>query len=92
MPDGVLDELAGRAARAGESLQEYLRGLLIDSVARPPGRGDLQASDKHRRMRKFVGATLLTLALVVGPAGPRSPRGPLSAARVSGAISKSPSE
>ena len=24
------------AARAGKSLQEYLRGVLIDSVARPP--------------------------------------------------------
>lgn len=31
----VRDELAGRAARAGESLQKYLRGMLMEVVARP---------------------------------------------------------
>ncbi len=36
VPDAVRDELAGRAARAGKSLQEYLRALFIDSAARPP--------------------------------------------------------
>lgn len=36
VPDEVRDELAARAARAGKSLQEYLRGMLVDSVARPP--------------------------------------------------------
>jgi plasmid stability protein len=36
VPDEVRDELAARAARAGKSLQEYLRGMLIDSVARAP--------------------------------------------------------
>jgi len=36
VPDEVRDELAARAARAGKSLQEYLRGLLVDAVARPP--------------------------------------------------------
>jgi hypothetical protein len=36
VPDEVRDELAARAARAGKSLQEYLRGMLIDSAARPP--------------------------------------------------------
>jgi antitoxin FitA len=35
VPDEVRDELAARAAREGKSLQEYLRGMLIDSVARP---------------------------------------------------------
>jgi plasmid stability protein len=35
VPDEVRDELASRAARAGKSLQEYLRGMLIDSAARP---------------------------------------------------------
>jgi antitoxin FitA len=35
VPDEVRDELAARAARAGQSLQEYLRGMLIDSAARP---------------------------------------------------------
>ena len=36
VPDEVRDELAARAARAGKSLQEYVRGMLIDSAARPP--------------------------------------------------------
>jgi plasmid stability protein len=35
VPDDVRDELAGRAAREGKSLQEYLRGMLVESVARP---------------------------------------------------------
>ena len=36
VPDDVRDELAARAARAHQSLQEYLRSMLIDSTARPP--------------------------------------------------------
>ena len=35
VPDKVRDELAARAARAGMSLQEYLRGMLIQSATRP---------------------------------------------------------
>jgi len=35
VPDNVRDELASRAARAGKSLQEYVRGMLLDTVARP---------------------------------------------------------
>lgn len=35
VPDDVRDELAGRAARAGQSLQEYLRGELAALAARP---------------------------------------------------------
>jgi plasmid stability protein len=35
VPDEVRDELAARARRAGKSLQEYLRGMLTDTVARP---------------------------------------------------------
>jgi plasmid stability protein len=36
VPDDVRSELAARAARAGQSLQEYLRGMLVDRAARPP--------------------------------------------------------
>jgi plasmid stability protein len=36
VPDDVRDELAARAARAHQSLQEYLRSMLVDSAARPP--------------------------------------------------------
>lgn len=51
VPDEVRDELAARAARAGKSLQEYLRGMLIDSAARPP------VDDVIARARARVNAT-----------------------------------
>ena len=35
VPDGVRDELAARAAHAGQSLQEYLRGMLVNAAAKP---------------------------------------------------------
>lgn len=51
VPDEVRDELAARAAREGKSLQEYLRGMLIGSVARP------SVSDVIARARARVEAT-----------------------------------
>jgi plasmid stability protein len=51
VPDEVRDELAARAAREGKSLQEYLRGMLINSVARP------SVSDVIARSRARVDAT-----------------------------------
>lgn len=35
VPPEVRDELAARAAHAGQSLQEYLRGFLVAAVAKP---------------------------------------------------------
>jgi len=35
VPEETHDELAARAARSGRSLQEYLRGRLIELAARP---------------------------------------------------------
>ena len=35
VPDDARDELAARAASTGRSLQEYLRGQLIELAARP---------------------------------------------------------
>lgn len=35
VPDVVRDELAARAAREGQSLQEYLKSLLINAVEKP---------------------------------------------------------
>jgi plasmid stability protein len=35
VPDDVRDELSARAARAGKSLQEFLRGLLIAAADKP---------------------------------------------------------
>ncbi|HVD19673.1 MAG TPA: hypothetical protein VNC63_13420 [Propionibacteriaceae bacterium] len=47
VPDAVRDELAARAARAGKSLQEYLRGMLVESAARPAV-GDVVARARVR--------------------------------------------
>ncbi|SOE03474.1 FitA-like ribbon-helix-helix domain-containing protein [Blastococcus haudaquaticus] len=35
VPDATRDELAARAARAGQSLQEYLRAQLVELARRP---------------------------------------------------------
>lgn len=51
VPQEVRDELAARAARAGMSLQEHLRGMLVDSAARPP------VADVIARARARVDAT-----------------------------------
>jgi plasmid stability protein len=51
VPDDVRDELAARAARAGKSLQEYLRGMLVESTARP------RVDDVVARARNRVQAT-----------------------------------
>jgi hypothetical protein len=51
VPDEVRDELAARAARAGKSLQEYLRGMLVESASRPP------VDDVIARARARVAAT-----------------------------------
>jgi plasmid stability protein len=54
VPDEVRDQLAARAARAGKSLQEYLRGMLTDVVARP------HPDDVIARARARVDATGVT--------------------------------
>ena len=51
VPEKVRDELAARAARAGKSLQEYLRGMLIESASRP------SVEDVIARARARVDAT-----------------------------------
>lgn len=51
VPDDVRDELAARAARAGKSLQEYLRGMYVDLASRPP------VEDVVARARARVAAT-----------------------------------
>lgn len=35
VPDEVRDELAARAARAGQSMQEYVWELLVDAASQP---------------------------------------------------------
>jgi antitoxin FitA len=51
IPDDVRDELAARAARAGKSLQEYVRGLLVHTAAKPA------VDDVIARARARVSAT-----------------------------------
>jgi antitoxin FitA len=47
IPDEVRDELAARAARSGQSLQEFLRGLLV-ATADKPTPGDVIARARAR--------------------------------------------
>lgn len=35
VPDPIRAELAARAARAGQSMQEYLRAMLVERASRP---------------------------------------------------------
>ncbi len=49
--DGGAGRACGPAARAGQSLQEYLRGFLVDAVAKP------SAADVIARARARVLAT-----------------------------------
>jgi plasmid stability protein len=48
VPDDARDELAARAARSGKSLQEYLRGELIE-LARKPDAASLVARIRDRK-------------------------------------------
>lgn len=56
VPEAVRNELAARAARAGQSLQEYLRGLLVEVAAKPA------AEDVIARARARVAATGSTVS------------------------------
>lgn len=48
VPDDVRNELAARAARAGQSLQEYLR-LQLGALAKKPALPDLVAEVRRRK-------------------------------------------
>lgn len=61
VPDDVRDELAARAARAGQSLQEHLRTELIE-LARKPTVEDVI---KGARARTRVTATRLPAARIL---------------------------
>lgn len=51
VPAEVRDTLAARAAKAGQSLQEYLRGFLVDAARKPT------AEDVIARARARVDTT-----------------------------------
>lgn len=54
VPDEARDELAARAARGGQSLQEYLRGQLIALAQRPDNASlieDIRARKRQTNVR-----------------------------------------
>jgi plasmid stability protein len=55
LPEEVRDELAARARRDGKSLQEFLKGMLIQSASRPT------PDEVIARARTRVEATGVTL-------------------------------
>ncbi len=55
VPDEVRDELAARAARAGRSLQEHLRGELIEMASRPTLD---EVLDRIRRRKELTGTVV----------------------------------
>lgn len=55
LPEEVRDELATRARRGGKSLQEYLKGILIETASRPT------PSEVIARARARVDTTGMTL-------------------------------
>lgn len=57
VPDDVRDELAARAARAGQSLQEYVRTMLVSSTVRP------SVGDVIARARARVAVTGTTVSV-----------------------------
>lgn len=61
VPNQTKDELAARAARSGRSLQEYLRGQLIDLAAKP----DInQLLDRVSARKRVTGSELSADAIV----------------------------
>lgn len=62
VPDDARDELAGRAARSGRSLQEYLRSQLIDLAARP----DAETFMAQVRDRKRATGSSLPAGKILG--------------------------
>lgn len=62
VPDAVRDELAARAARAGKSMQEYLRMMLVEQTLQPT------VDDVIARARARVAATesLVSADVILG--------------------------
>ncbi len=61
VPDRTRDELASRAAASGRSLQEYLRGKLIELASHPDAEAILAriAERKGRTGARLSAATIL---------------------------------
>jgi len=61
VPDDARDELAARAARSGRSLQEYLRGELIE-LAR---KADMESLMLRVQRRKAISGSTLSAAEIL---------------------------
>ena len=61
VPSSARDELAGRAAASGRSLQEYLRSELIQLAERPDPQTLL---DRIRERKRHAGAALTVEQIV----------------------------
>jgi hypothetical protein len=57
VPDEVVDELAARARRSGRSMQEYLKGQLVDISLQPDA---AQFWRDVRQRKAMTGSTLST--------------------------------
>lgn len=57
VPDDVRAELARRAARNGQSMQEFLKAALVDLVAKPDIEEWLERVREHRAQPGFQGLT-----------------------------------
>ena len=62
VPERARDALAARAAASGRSLQEYLRGKLIELASRP----DVETVIARIRERKERTGTRLSTATILG--------------------------
>ncbi|MDR0482883.1 MAG: hypothetical protein LBH13_07000 [Cellulomonadaceae bacterium] len=60
IPSSVRDELAARAARAGRSMQEYVKAILVDQVSFPPAE-DWLANTRQRvnRVESHVSTSVI---------------------------------
>ncbi|HKY16994.1 MAG TPA: hypothetical protein VJM33_18855 [Microthrixaceae bacterium] len=61
VPNRTRDELAGRAAAQGKSLQEYLRALLVDEASQPTL---AEVVSRARDRANRIGAELSAEAIV----------------------------
>jgi plasmid stability protein len=61
VPDDVVNELASRAAASGRSLQEFLRGELVDLAART----DMKAWVEQVSRRTRATGTTLTIEQIL---------------------------
>jgi plasmid stability protein len=58
VPDEVRAELAARAARKGQSMQEFLKAALVEMVAKPDIEEWVEQVRRHREESGFAGLSV----------------------------------